>query len=90
MTNHWTTDNINGEVQLDKYYRHTCAYLKPNNLIVVYIDDGNAGLFNVTSFTWTKIALPTKNGVIFNSDANEESVFYVGPAIDVTGHSTIL
>ena len=77
----WTSF-VNNTINVwpDKYYRHTCAFLKPLNIAFVTIDNDQVGLLNITSLSWDVISAPTQNGVVFNGDDEKKVVYFIGPS----------
>lgn len=75
----WTHlgSNFPCHYEYSKNNKFTCAYLKQENAIITGIDRCIASL-NLTSKKWTHFTMPFKDGIIFNINENQDSVFYIG------------
>ena len=61
----------------DHKAKYSCAMLRPQKLIISAVVNCTA-VWNLTSSDWTTFTTPLNNGVIFNQDEEEKTIFYVG------------
>ena len=67
---------------LDKY---SCTFLQAQNMVLTAIENCTAA-FNMTSWSWTSFDLPLENGVLFASDIDDQSVYYMASKEDNTSN----
>ena len=67
--------------QSEKGYKFSSAILRPQNVIIVAVNNCTAAL-NLTSFVWMEFPLPMPTGVTFNIDTDEKIVLYISSQDD--------
>ena len=58
-------------------YKYSCGFLRTIRFAFVSVENCTA-VYDIQSFNWTFISSPLANGVVFNNDEKENSLFLIG------------